>query len=229
MNIINFFTSSAPTFITKSFNNANKIVDSLRQSINDKISTHYFKLDSKSDSRSDIKVYDVFQFDNYAYPRFAPLKKELQGETMKTSTQLLANWNALWKLCFGESNSYNLKTIPFEKIYVLSDIKGTIGIAGFIRMNPHIIQVQSLAVHPLYRKCGYGTRILLEIVKDNPNTIILLGVLKEAPSWQHEYSKHGFRKVSDDDVSLLEDSGSWLISNYLKSETFLILNPYIKK
>ena len=227
MNIVNVVAEKFPLFISKSFDSANKIVSSIKLSVTDKLTTHYFKQETIS-SCKDIKTYGIYQYDNYSYSRFSPLKKADQTETLKKSSAMLVKWNVLWNLSFGESNSYTLKTIPFEKVYVLEDKDKLIGIGGFIRMHHNIIQVQSLAVHPQYRKCGYATHILLEIIKQNPNTIILLGILSDAPLWQHEYSKHGFRKVCKDDYSLLDDSGSWLVSSFINSGCFLILNPYIK-
>lgn len=229
MNILNLVAEKVPTFISKSFDSAAKIVSTVKMSVTDKLTTHYFREVEGGGGGRDIKTYGIYQFDNYSYPRFASLKKSEQGETLKNSSAMLADWNMLWNLCFGESNSYTLKTIPFERVYAMKDKTKLIGVGGFIRMHHNIIQVQSLAIHPLYRKCGYATRILLEIIKQNPNTIILLGVLSEAPAWQHEYTKHGFRKVCEDDYSLLDDSGSWLLSSIVSPGSFLILNPYIKK
>lgn len=227
MEIIASFINKTPSLVGSSLSTANKIINTVKCSFQDKLSMHYFSLESQ---KNDISIYKVYQNENYSYSRFAPLKKEDQIKTLNESEKLIAKWNNLWRLSFGEQNSYTLHSIPFEKVYVMEDKNATIAIAGYNRMNHNIIHVQSMAVNPLYRRCGYGTSILLEIVRSNPDTIILLGVLKDAPTWQHVYNRHGFRKIDSEDIAILESSGSWLLTKLLnRSDSFMILNPYIKQ
>ena len=226
---MNLFKST-PLFVENAFVKANKIINTIQYSVKDRLCLHYFK---EEGTNKKIILYNIFQCENYSYPRFSSLKKEETSKYYRDSEVLLSKWNYLWNQCFGQGKdySYTLSSIPFEKVLVINDNKQTpIAIGGYIRMSHNIIQVQSLAVDPNYRRTGLGTQILVEIIKKVPDTIVIIGILKDAPVWQHGYSKYGFREISEYDKEHLDTSGSWILSTMLSNnEKYMILNPYIKK